>query len=94
MASSDPSLSFTFFPLDFFFALVALWVEMVELVRLRPFLGGDMGGAGLLRVLGMAVDVNGVAVTYVTKRDNITGGLRKLIPGLQPPFLYVYKHLK
>ncbi len=40
-------------------------------MRLRPFLVGDMGGVGLLRVLGMVVRANGAAVTDVTKRDNI-----------------------
>lgn len=87
MASSDPSLAFPFAPFSFFFSLVMLWVEMVELVRLRAFLGGDMG-AGLLRVLGMVVvEANGVAVTDVTKRDNITNGA-------PAPFLYVCKHRK
>ena len=75
MASSDPSFSFPFFPFDFFFSLVVLWVEMVEMVHLWPFLGGDMGGTGLLRVFGMVVDVNDVAVTDVTNVMMITSRL-------------------
>ena len=71
MASSDPSFSSPFVPFAFFLSLLMLWVEMVEIVRLRPFLVGNMGGVGLLRVLGMVVRANGAAVTDVTKRDNI-----------------------
>ncbi len=75
MASSEASLPFPFDSFCFFFSLVMLWVEMLELVRLRPFFGGDMGGAGLLRVLGMVVAANGVGVTLVMKRDNITSAV-------------------
>jgi hypothetical protein len=74
-SSSEPSLSFPFLPFDFFFTLVMLWVETVERARLRPFLSGDKGGASLLRVFGMVVEANGVAVTVVTKCDNITNGV-------------------
>ncbi len=70
-------------PFDFFFSLV-MWVEMAEMARLRLFLGGDMGGAGLLRVLDMAVETNDAAVTGVTERDNITSRF-------PAPFLHVGK---
>ena len=52
MTSSDPLLSFRFTLFDFFFSSVT---AIVEKARLRPFFGGDMRGAGLLRVSGMLV---------------------------------------
>ena len=82
MASSDPSLSFPFAPFVLFLSLVMLCVEMVEMVRLRPLFGGDMGAVGLLRVFGMVVRGNDAAVTDVTKRDNITSIDPGPAPGL------------
>lgn len=78
MTSSDPLLSFRFTLFDFFFSSVT---AIVEKARLRPFFGGDMRGAGLLRVSGMLVmqerDSRTMQLNHATTLPPLSADVRK-----------------